>query len=192
MESGYLVVRRRPEEMWRNLPSAWRVRLMTYRGFGGGEHWPILERWCMSKGASLQLVGGLAPLHLQDIVTEYMGSLLPQMAAELLFIIVGDDCGAHVAPDGFTFWGYDFGVLTEDGEPVFFSVVANELRPGGNPAVVQIISRLNSYYLLPTLDDCRVLGAARRAAFELRATNYLETAYAPELCSAVAIYGRNA
>lgn len=185
MLHGLLVVKRSKERIWSNLPQAARERLLNYRGYDGRDRWPDLEKWAAATGETLSLDKELASVNQSELVMRYVQT---NVQSQYLDVLLLTDAAPSLPPKGYRRLGYDFGVLYEYGDPVFFSVLLNEIRPGGNRHLAPLQSALNEHYLLPDHQSCLEVAALREFAFAANSSNFLETAYLPDQCVAVQIF----
>lgn len=185
MHQGLLVIKRSKDRIWRNLPADIRKPLLNYRGYDGEDHWPHLNEWATENHISLPLRGQLAPVDHLNSVIRYARQLDQTGGVEILFLT---DSSTPSPPQDYHSLGYDFGVLYEEEEPVFFSVLLNEVRSNGNHRLSPVQAILNEHYLLPDRPACSEVYARRKAAFASNMTEFIETAYTTEQCVATEIF----
>lgn len=174
MERGLLLIERDSEHIWRNLPGEERETLLKYRGFDS------LLRWEVESTPLLKLDRGLASMADYEKVRMFYEDkkLATNSQVDLLIVERIKTSGLkNNLLDNFSFIGCDVGVLEEFNEPIFFSLILNELRINGNRYLRNVISKLNKKYLFDTVDDCLLFLKLREDALSDKEIVGLETSY---------------
>ncbi|MDJ1501239.1 hypothetical protein [Xanthocytophaga agilis] len=174
---GYVVVERRPDLIWLNHPIS-RGKNTAYMGFDGFRTYPNVDEWIEFSNSSIDRYNedSWHCIELEEVLSyfNWFVRTYPDQTVNLLYLCEESDT---TLPDPrFTFIGYDYGVVYEDYTYPFFSSLINEVRIGGNPLLTQFINIVNSFYLLPTLEDCVAYASARQLALKID-TSCMESAY---------------
>lgn len=181
LQMGLMVLRRNASSIWQNLPDQDRTQLKHYRGFDTRDKWPDYE----TRDWGVELIDELAGLEELQKVLKYKAFVEEQYSEPLELILLASH---HVPPPKmFELLGLDVGVLEDFGDPVYFSVIINEIRPGANQCYDPIFSKLNKHYLFSDINSARGCIEVREQAIAQGSTNFLETAY-PSVGDIVWVY----
>lgn len=166
---GYLVTYR-PESEW------------NYLGFNGGsgeEIWPYLEEWnARSRQSPIKLENDICPMQYLHWVAPYYHFLRKAFPANKIHLIFIHDLLNDFKVANFEFIGYDCGYLLDEGNPILFSCIWNELfRKEVNALLLPYQQKMNAFGLFSEVADALEFEGVRNDAVTNGKQDFIETAF---------------
>lgn len=178
---GLAYLDRNTSSLWANLPAENRKELLNYAGFDSARWF-----WENETIEKYKTNIGLVPF---DKIEETLPTFLAHAEdSAISCIYITNNLDQPFFAEHFSFAGFDVGVGTEFGDPVFFSGILNEIRHGGNTLLSHLVEKLNNNYLFDSKLECRNYLDLRFLLFQKDETKFLETAFETSAFEVFQIY----